>query len=222
MTKSDRDDDPARVPALSAARAPSTRSLRADLCAEARRQALRDLLAREAMTPTALARLAGFASPNALYNFLHGRTRSLSATTLARIGEVLPHIDLARLIAPHRGGDHALLIAHGVDPLDPAERSPAPARSAAITDMLDVAARTSAGPGGMDEEEVRPDSLMSAMALPVTASVSRQDLLGCLRRLRAEITRLECLLIGPLVRPEPEVEPASCLGPVQRRPKHQD
>jgi len=71
--------------------------------AEARRYALRELLAQTGLTPTELARRARLPSPNAIYNFLAGRTLSLSSNSLAAIRAALPHIDLTRLVVGDLG-----------------------------------------------------------------------------------------------------------------------
>lgn len=71
--------------------------------AEARRYVLREILAQNGLTVTALARRAGLPSPNALYNFLNGRTLSLSANSLAAIRAALPHVDLTGLVVGNLG-----------------------------------------------------------------------------------------------------------------------
>lgn len=65
--------------------------------ADRRRRALRDLMARHALTPTELAKAAGMPSPNAIYNFLQGRTDSLSQTTIERIVAAIPGAVVAEL-----------------------------------------------------------------------------------------------------------------------------
>jgi hypothetical protein len=58
--------------------------------AERRRAGLRRELDRNDLTPADAARLAGFPTANALYNFLNGRTRSLSHETLEALAKVIP------------------------------------------------------------------------------------------------------------------------------------
>jgi transcriptional regulator with XRE-family HTH domain len=53
--------------------------------AERRRTFLRELLKRNNMRPAELARRAGFPSTNAIYNFLNGRSASLSQATIEKI-----------------------------------------------------------------------------------------------------------------------------------------
>ena len=72
--------------------------------AEARRAALRQLLRDNNFTPTQLARKAGLPRANALYNFLNGRSASLSVITLAQIGAALPWVDLTGLVLPDVSG----------------------------------------------------------------------------------------------------------------------
>lgn len=49
------------------------------------------------MTPTEAARLAGLPSPNALYNFMKKRTKSLSQSTLEALVRVIPGATMAAL-----------------------------------------------------------------------------------------------------------------------------
>ena len=77
---SHRDGDPTGVS--------TTRS--ASHAAERRRQALRRFLARHDLTPTDLAHRAGMNTPNAIYNFLKGRSDSLSQRTIERILATFP------------------------------------------------------------------------------------------------------------------------------------
>ena len=72
--------------------------------AEARRAALRRLLRENNFTPAQLARQAGLRRANLLYNFLNGRSASLSVITLAQIGAALPWVDLTGLILPDVSG----------------------------------------------------------------------------------------------------------------------
>lgn len=75
----------------------------ADAIAEARRYVLREILAQTGLTVTELARRAGLPRANALYNFLNGRTLSLSSNSLAAIRAALPHVDLTRLVVGDLG-----------------------------------------------------------------------------------------------------------------------
>jgi hypothetical protein len=62
-----------------------------------RRKALRACLDAAEMTETDAARAAGMPTPNALYNFLKGRTASLSQSTLEALSRVVPGATLASL-----------------------------------------------------------------------------------------------------------------------------
>ena len=75
----------------------------ADAIAEIRRLVLREILAQTGLTVTTLARRAGLPRPNALYNFLSGRSSSLSSNSLAAIRAALPHIDLTGLVVGNLG-----------------------------------------------------------------------------------------------------------------------
>jgi transcriptional regulator with XRE-family HTH domain len=122
----------------------------ASLLAEARRQALRDLLRREGLTLTELARRAGMRRANALYNFLHGRSLSLSSRSLTAIRAALPHVDLTRLVTGNLGAPaseppvHRLAVRHETaqpdspKPEDPVDGRPDPrdARAAVIRQSL--------------------------------------------------------------------------------------
>ena len=66
--------------------------------AEARRAALRQILRENNITPAQLARQAGLRRANLIYNFLNGRSASLSVITIAQIGAALPGVDLTGLI----------------------------------------------------------------------------------------------------------------------------
>lgn len=63
-----------------------------------RRQTLRDLMAEDDLTVTSLARLAGLPSGNAIFNFLHGHSASLSQTTIEAILRARPHWSPERLL----------------------------------------------------------------------------------------------------------------------------
>ena len=76
---------------------------------ERRRAGLRRLLERKNITATDLARTIGLPTPNALYNFLNGRTASLSLETVERILSAHPDVsfhDLVGLKAPAPGRRH--------------------------------------------------------------------------------------------------------------------
>nr|WP_294517149.1 hypothetical protein [uncultured Rhodopila sp.] len=64
---------------------------------ERSRRALKQALDIAGMTPTMAARGAGFKTPNTIYNFLKGRSDSLSQNTLERLSEVIPGASLASL-----------------------------------------------------------------------------------------------------------------------------
>lgn len=65
--------------------------------ADRRRRALRDFMELEGITPSRLAREAGMKSPNALYNFLSGRSNSLSQETYERLVRSRPGIRMREL-----------------------------------------------------------------------------------------------------------------------------
>ena len=69
-----------------------------------RRKALRDALHRATMSPAEAARAAGLRTPNAIYNFLGGRSHSLSSETYERLARAIPQTTLAELqgLADHR------------------------------------------------------------------------------------------------------------------------
>jgi len=165
MTTSSGDDDPTRALASPAAR---TRSIRIDPHAEARRQAFRLMLAQTGLTPTALARRAGFPSPNLIYNFLHGHSSSLSSRTLARIGEALPHVDVTRLIWPDRSAIDTAMLDHDAEPHQAADRPP---RDGEVV----ITPATS-------------EVTMAIEAMPVA------EIIRCLRRLQAEVIYLTRLV----------------------------
>ena len=118
--------------------------------AAARRYVLRELMAQEGLTPTELSRRAGFSSANAIYNFLGGRSLSLSSNSLAAIRAALPHVDLTRLVTGNLGAPaseppvHRLAVRHETaqpdspKPEDPADGRPDPrdARAAVIRQSL--------------------------------------------------------------------------------------
>ncbi len=60
--------------------------------AQARRVAFKTVMNRAAVTPTELARLAGLSNPNSIYNFLNGRSSSLSQATMESILAALPGV----------------------------------------------------------------------------------------------------------------------------------
>ena len=80
---------------------PATRKLRGDRSdpgrATARRKALKTCLDAAGMTPTDVARAANLVSPNAIFNFLGGRTASLSQATYEALARVIPGASLASL-----------------------------------------------------------------------------------------------------------------------------
>lgn len=70
---------------------------RRDRRPERRRKALRDALEAARLTPTEAARAAGLTSANMIFNFLQGRSKGLSQTTLERLAAVIPGSSLASL-----------------------------------------------------------------------------------------------------------------------------
>lgn len=191
MTTSSRVNDPTRAHASPATR---TQPTRIDPYAEARRRALRLILAQTQLTPTALARMAGFPSPNAIYNFLHGRTHSLSANTIARIGEVLPTVDVFQLIRPDRGSGATLLTDHSTDPREPVQAPLTLEGSAVATGSPGVvtrepAIRTTTGSGA--DKRGNPPMIAT---IDGNAQPTIHELAASLRSLQAEVTLLFRLL----------------------------
>jgi hypothetical protein len=79
------------APAPGSSRSPALRSTAADpVRAQARREALKDFMVQNKLTPSALARRIGAPNPNLFYNFLNGRSVSLSQQTLELIHEAFP------------------------------------------------------------------------------------------------------------------------------------
>ena len=74
-----------------------------------RRQAVLEFMAGHDLSPTELARRAGLTSPNGLYNFLKGRSSSLSQKTLERIATAFPDTTVDSLSGLERadGGNEA-------------------------------------------------------------------------------------------------------------------
>lgn len=62
------------------------------------RAAFQEFLKQYKTTPTDVARRAGLPTPNALYNFLHGRARSLSHKTIPAIVRAFPDLTVDRLL----------------------------------------------------------------------------------------------------------------------------
>ena len=73
--------------------------------AVSRRRALQRVLDRLGLSPTEAARAAGLPSANAIFNFLHGRSMTLSALTYERLVKAIPGTSLAELqgIEEHEG-----------------------------------------------------------------------------------------------------------------------
>lgn len=70
-----------------------TQDTRADL----RRRALRETMAKRGLKPAEIARMAGLSNANAIYNLLHGRSKSLSAETYEKIIKALPDATMAEM-----------------------------------------------------------------------------------------------------------------------------
>lgn len=64
---------------------------------ETKRRALRQALNTAQLTPTEAARAAGMPNANALFNFLNGRTQSLSQETYEKLAQVIPGATIASL-----------------------------------------------------------------------------------------------------------------------------
>ena len=76
--------------------------------ADRRRVGLQRLLDHHRLNPTDLARDLGLTTPNAIYNFLAGRSASLSLDTIERILDLYPDISFAALIGkPDPDGERA-------------------------------------------------------------------------------------------------------------------
>ena len=77
--------------------APGEPAPKPDKRANRRRRAVREALEAAQMTPTEAARAAGMTNANAIFNFLNGRSQSLSHNTLEKLAEVIPGASLASL-----------------------------------------------------------------------------------------------------------------------------
>jgi hypothetical protein len=75
--------------------APTNRSVATD--AERRRRALKQALDGHNLTPTEASRAAGLVTPNSIYNFLSGRSNSLSQATMERLARAIPDASLEEL-----------------------------------------------------------------------------------------------------------------------------
>jgi hypothetical protein len=90
-----------------------------------RRRALQDTLAAAHMTPSEAARAAGLPTPNSIFNFLKGRSFTLSQLTLEKLAEAIPGASLASL--------------SGLEPIDtvpPPSARPVQVRSAAAAGLM--------------------------------------------------------------------------------------
>jgi hypothetical protein len=67
-----------------------------------RRRALLNALSEANLTPAEAARSAGLSTPNAIYNFVNERTKSLSLDTLKRLAAVIPGATVASLQGDER------------------------------------------------------------------------------------------------------------------------
>lgn len=115
------------------------RTQRVERMAEARRQALLVLLDQEGLTLADLARRAGFVSGNRLYNYMGGRSASLSENTWVDIKLALPNVDLNHLLLPWLATpDQPSPSDDRTD--DPAQRTipSVPAPSASMTDVAPI------------------------------------------------------------------------------------
>jgi hypothetical protein len=68
------------------------------------RRALLNALSEASLTPAEAARNAGLSTPNAIYNFVNERTKSLSLDTLKRLAAVIPGASVASLQGEERPG----------------------------------------------------------------------------------------------------------------------
>jgi hypothetical protein len=68
-----------------------------DINADRRRAGLRALMQAKSINPTTLAQMSGLTSPNALFNFLHGRTQSLSLDLIEPILRAFPDVSFREL-----------------------------------------------------------------------------------------------------------------------------
>lgn len=66
--------------------------------AEERRALLREVMLERGLTPTLLARHAGFRSPNVIYNFLNGYSSSLNSSTYQAIIDCMPGLTMNDLV----------------------------------------------------------------------------------------------------------------------------
>lgn len=63
-----------------------------------RRDGLTRVMDRHGLTPTELAHLAGYTTPNFLFNLLHGHSNALSIGAVERILTVLPTVSFEELV----------------------------------------------------------------------------------------------------------------------------
>lgn len=68
-----------------------------DSRAEARRSALKKIMAEKDVTAAEVARMAELPTANAIYNFLSGRSKSLSADTYEKIAKAIPGVSVSEL-----------------------------------------------------------------------------------------------------------------------------
>jgi transcriptional regulator with XRE-family HTH domain len=71
--------------------------------AEARRQALKKIMNEKDVTAADVARMAELPTANAIYNFLSGRSRSLSAETYEKIAKAIPGVSVSELTGLSEG-----------------------------------------------------------------------------------------------------------------------
>lgn len=90
--------------------------------AERRRAAFRNFMLRHGLTPAEWARLAGLANGNALYNFLAGRSATLSQPTLQRLADALPGVLVSDIFGETEAKRRDLSAFAAPEPLPASER----------------------------------------------------------------------------------------------------
>jgi transcriptional regulator with XRE-family HTH domain len=78
------------------------------------RKTLRTTLDQHGLSPTDVARLAGF-SPNILFNFFNGHSHSLSAKTMEKLAQVIPGATVDQLVGSDRvAREHDTLVVRSI------------------------------------------------------------------------------------------------------------
>ena len=170
--------------------------------ADRRRAGLRALMHAKSINPTTLAKMSGLTSANALFNFLHGRTQSLSLDLIEPIMLTFPDVSFRNLTGLKHGSPRS---------------SDRPDTGGAPTAPVFVSAETSGGAWQMQFE--LPADRWTALSVPDHVAVDTGRLFGIRVRtpgadlLYPDGTVLICWRLGK-GHPEPQ---AGCRYVVQER-----